>query len=104
MNAEYDFRYLEDPRDAMGPLDEPAELHSIMRNGLEEDDPVASALVNAMKLDEAKVNTLELAINRAGDPQQGVRDWLEKKENRAAVQPWIETAKRHSRDREVGGA
>ena len=47
-----------------------------------------------MKLDEAKVNTLELAINRAGDPQQGVRDWLEEKENRAAVQPWIETAKK----------
>jgi glycine betaine/proline transport system substrate-binding protein len=104
MNVEYDFRYLEDPRDAMGELDEPAELHSIMRNGLEEDDPVASTLINAMRLDEAQVNTLELAINRAGDPQQGVRDWLEEKENRGAVQSWIEAAKRHSRDREVGGA
>jgi glycine betaine/proline transport system substrate-binding protein len=47
-----------------------------------------------MKLDEAKVNTLELAINRAGDPQQGVRDWLEEKENRGAVQSWIEAAKK----------
>jgi glycine betaine/proline transport system substrate-binding protein len=94
MNAEYDFRYLEDPRDAMGELDEPAELHSIMRNGLEEDDPVASTLINAMKLDEAQVNTLELAINRASDPQQGVRDWLEEKENRGAVQSWIEAAKK----------
>jgi glycine betaine/proline transport system substrate-binding protein len=94
MNAEYDFRYLEDPRDAMGELDEPAELHSIMRNGLEEDDPVASALINAMKLDEAQVNTLELAINRAGDPQEGVRDWLGEEENRGAVQPWIEAAKK----------
>ena len=96
MNAEYDFRYLEDPKDAIGPLDEPAELHSVMRSGLQEDDPVAYALINAMKLgiDEAKVNTLELSINRAGDPQQGVRDWLEKEENREAVQSWIEAAKK----------
>ena len=93
MNVEYDFRYLQDPRDAIGQLDEPAELHSIMREDLEEDDPVAYALINAMKLDEAKVNTLELAINKAGDPQKGVRDWLAEKENREAVQPWIEAAK-----------
>ncbi|MCA1687325.1 MAG: glycine betaine ABC transporter substrate-binding protein, partial [Actinobacteria bacterium] len=91
MNAEYDFRYLEDPKDTMGPLDEPAELHSIMRNGLEEDDPVAYALINTMKLDEVQVDTLELAINRAGDPQEGVHDWLEN--NRDVVQPWIEAAK-----------
>ena len=93
MNVEYDFRYLQDPKDAIGQLDEPAELHSIMREDLEEDDPVAYALINAMKLDEAKVNTLELAINKAGDPQKGVRDWLAEKENREAVQPWIEAAK-----------
>jgi glycine betaine/proline transport system substrate-binding protein len=91
MNAEYDFRYLEDPRDAMGPLDEPAELHSIMRNGLEEDDPVAYALINAMRLNEEQVNTLELAVNRAGDPEEGVRNWLE--DNRDVVQPWIDAAK-----------
>jgi glycine betaine/proline transport system substrate-binding protein len=94
MNVEYDFRYLQDPRDAIGQLDEPAELHSIMREDFEEDDPVAYALINAMKLDEAQVNTLELAINRAGDPQEGVRDWLGEEENRGAVQPWIEAARR----------
>jgi glycine betaine/proline transport system substrate-binding protein len=91
MNAEYDFRYLEDPRDAMGELDEPAELHSIMRNGLEEDDPVASTLINTMKLDEAQVNTLELDINRAGDPEKGVRNWLEN--NRDVVEPWLKAAR-----------
>ena len=93
MNVEYDFRYLQDPRDAIGQLDEPAELHSIMREDFEEDDPVAYALISAMKLDEAQVNTLELAINKAGDPQRGVRDWLAEEENREAVRPWIEAAK-----------
>jgi glycine betaine/proline transport system substrate-binding protein len=91
MNAEYDFRYLEDPKDAMGQLDEPADLHSIVRDGLEEDDPVAYALINAMKLDEGQVNTLELEINRAGDPEKGVRRWLEN--NRNVVEPWIKTAR-----------
>jgi glycine betaine/proline transport system substrate-binding protein len=45
-----------------------------------------------MKLDEAQVNTLELAINRAGDPERGVRNWLEN--NRGVVEPWIQAAKR----------
>ncbi len=93
MNVEYDFRYLQDPKDAIGQLDEPAELHSIMREDFEEDHPVAYALINAMKLDEAQVNTLELAINKAGDPQRGVRDWLAEGENREAVRPWIEAAR-----------
>ena len=93
MNVEYDFRYLQDPRDAIGQLDEPADLHSIMREDFEEDDPVAYALINAMRLDEAQVNTLELAINKAGDPQRGVREWLAEEENRRAVRPWIEAAR-----------
>jgi glycine betaine/proline transport system substrate-binding protein len=91
MNAEYDFRYLDDPKDSIGSLDEPADLLSVMRRDLGEDDPVAHALINAMKLDEAQVNTLELAINKAGDPDTGVRNWLES--NRNVVQPWIEAAK-----------
>jgi glycine betaine/proline transport system substrate-binding protein len=93
MNAEYDFRYLQDPKDAIGNLDQPHELHSLFREGLREDNPDAYALINAMKLDEDQINTLELAINRARDPEKGVREWLENEENRAAVQPWIEAAR-----------
>jgi glycine betaine/proline transport system substrate-binding protein len=93
MNAEYDFRYLQDPKDAIGKLDQPHELHSLFRDGLEEDHPDAYALINAMRLDENQINTLELAINEAKDPEKGVREWLEDDENRAAVQPWIEAAR-----------
>ena len=46
-----------------------------------------------MRLDEDQINMLELAINRARDPEKGVREWLENEENRAAVQPWIEAAR-----------
>jgi glycine betaine/proline transport system substrate-binding protein len=91
MNAEYDFRYLKDPKDAMGPLDEPAELHWVVREGFKEDNPVAYALIDAMKLNEEQVGTLELAINKAGDPEKGVRNWLE--DNRGVIEPWVEAAK-----------
>ena len=93
MNAEYDFRYLQDPKDAIGNLDQPHELRSLFRDGLQEDNPDAYALMNAMKLDEDQINTLEVAINEARDPEQGAREWLESAENRASVQPWIEAAR-----------
>ena len=93
MNAEYEFRYLQDPKDAIGNLDQPHELHSLFREGLQEDNPDAYALMNAMRLDENQINTLELAINEAKDPEKGVRKWLESEENRAAVEPWIEAAR-----------
>jgi glycine betaine/proline transport system substrate-binding protein len=93
MNAEYDFRYLQDPKDAIGNLDQPHDLHSLFREGLQEDYPDAYALINAMKLDEEQINTLELAINEANDPEKGAREWLKSAENRAAVQPWIEAAR-----------
>ena len=44
-----------------------------------------------MKLGEAQVNILELAINRAGDPERGVRNWLEN--NHEVAEPWIKAAR-----------
>ncbi len=91
MNQEYDFHYLTDPKDAIGEVDEPARLHSVVRADLAEDDPVAYALIDAMRLDEEQVGAMEIAINRAGDPETGVRDWLA--ENGEVVRPWIEAAR-----------
>jgi glycine betaine/proline transport system substrate-binding protein len=93
MNQEYEFRYLSDPKNAMGSVDAPQTLHSVTREGFAEDEPVAYALINAMRLDEDQVGSLELAINGAEDPETGVSRWLEEKENRKLVRPWIEAAK-----------
>jgi glycine betaine/proline transport system substrate-binding protein len=93
MNQEYEFRYLSDPKNAMGSVDAPQTLHSVTREGLAEDEPAAYALINAMRLDEDQIGSLELAINEAEDPEKGVRRWLEEKENRELVRPWIEAAK-----------
>jgi glycine betaine/proline transport system substrate-binding protein len=93
MNQEYEFRYLSDPKNAMGSVDAPQTLHSVTREGFSEREPAAFALINAMRLDEDQVGSLELAINEAKDPEKGVRRWLEVKENRELVRPWIEAAK-----------
>ena len=73
MNQKYEFRYLSDPKNAMGSVDAPQTLHSVTREGLAEDEPGAYALINAMRLDEDNVGSLELAINKAEDPEVGVR-------------------------------
>lgn len=93
MNQEYDFRYLSDPKNAMGGVDDPQTLHSVTREGLAHDEPAAYALINAMRLNEDQVGSLEIAINKADDPEKGVRRWLEEKKNRELVRPWIEAAK-----------
>jgi len=54
----------------------------------------AYALINAMRLDEEQVGSLELEINKVEDPETGVRRWLEERVNRELVQPWIEAAKK----------
>jgi len=93
MNQEYEFRYLADPKNAMGSVDAPQTLHSVTREGFAEDEPVAYAFIKAMRLDEDQVGSLELAINEAEDPETGVSRWLEEKENRELVRPWTEVAK-----------
>jgi hypothetical protein len=58
-----------------------------------EDEPAAYALINAMRLDEDQIGGLELAIDKAEDPEKGVSRWLEEKEHRELVRPWIGAAK-----------
>jgi glycine betaine/proline transport system substrate-binding protein len=91
MNWRYDIRYLEDPKDAMGPTNDPAELSTIVRVGLRGEDPVAYALMDALELTEKQIKGLESAINKHENPLVGTRQWTS--ENRAVVRSWIEAAK-----------
>ena len=62
--------------------------------GLAGDEGAAYALINATRLDEVQIGGLELAINKAEDPERGgVSRWLEEKEHRELVRPWIGAAK-----------
>jgi glycine betaine/proline transport system substrate-binding protein len=92
MNQRYKIRYLEDPKDAMGPTNDPAECSTIVRGGLREKDPVAYAFMDALALTEEQINGLEYAINDEDDPLAGARRWVS--ENREVVRPWIEAARK----------
>jgi glycine betaine/proline transport system substrate-binding protein len=91
MNQRFDIRYLEDPKDAMGPTNDPAECSTIVRRGLREKDPVAYAFMDALELTEEQINDLEYAINKEDDPLAGARRWAS--DNREVVRPWIEAAR-----------
>jgi glycine betaine/proline transport system substrate-binding protein len=90
MNQRFDIRYLEDPKDAMGPTNDPAEVSTIVSEDLREEDPEAYAFLDALELTEGQINGLERAINEAGS-LAGARRWVS--ENRGVVRPWIEAAR-----------
>jgi glycine betaine/proline transport system substrate-binding protein len=90
MNQRYDLRYLEDPKDAFGELNNPAKILMIVNEDLPDDDPVAYAFMNALTLDEEQLNDLESTINEAGDPLEGARRWAQ--EHPEVWQPWVEAA------------
>jgi glycine betaine/proline transport system substrate-binding protein len=91
MNQTYNFRYLKDPKDAMGPTNDPATCSTIVRADLREDDPVAFAFIDALELTEKQINDLESVINEEDDPLAGARRWVS--ENREVVRPWIAAAR-----------
>jgi glycine betaine/proline transport system substrate-binding protein len=91
MNQRYDLRYLEDPKDAFGELNDPASITAIVHEDLPEDDPVAYAFMDALIFDENQLNDLESTINEAGDPHEGARRWAE--DNPEVWQPWVEAAR-----------
>ncbi len=93
MNNEYDFHYLEDPKNLQGAFDDPSQITTVVNEDLADDDPQAYAFLKAISLDEAQVNEIEAEIIDAGaeSPEKGVRNWL--KDNQNAVQPWVQAAK-----------
>jgi glycine betaine/proline transport system substrate-binding protein len=90
MNQRFDLRYLEDPEDAFGELNDPARITAIVNEDLPQDDPVATAFMDALILNEDQLNDLESAINEAGNPQEGARRWAE--DNPEVWEPWVEAA------------
>jgi glycine betaine/proline transport system substrate-binding protein len=90
MNQRYDLRYLEDPEDAFGELNNPAKITTIVNKDLVQKDPEARAFMDALMFDEEQLNDLESTINEEGDPLAGARQWAQ--ENREVWQPWIEAA------------
>ena len=88
----YDFRYLEDPQNSLGNLDQPAKISAIVNEDLPNEDPVAYAFLNNLRLSEEELISLETEISDAGDDAiKGTNAWLEN--NHDVVQPAIDAAK-----------
>lgn len=90
MNVNYDFHYLEDPKNTMNDIVSPSKLHNAYREGLAEEDPVAFALMDSMRLNKAQTSEIELMINDSKDPEEAVRAWVA--ENPDVVDPWLDAA------------
>ncbi len=91
MNQRYEFRYLEDPKDAFGNLDAGATVHMIVNENLRDYDPVTYAFMDALTLIEEQLNDLESTSNEEGDPLAGARVWAEN--NREVWQPRVEAVR-----------
>jgi glycine betaine/proline transport system substrate-binding protein len=90
MCAQFDFRYLEDPKNSQGNLDQPAKISAIVNEDLESDDPVAYTFIKELRLNEEELISLENEIDKAGEIK-GTQSWLE--QNRDVVKPAIDAAK-----------
>src|SRR5687768_15276501 len=92
MCSQFDFTYLDDPKNSQGNLDQPAKISAIVNEDLPDDDPVAYAFVSNLRLNEEELISLEDAGNKAGgNYSKGAQAWLE--ENQDVVKPAIDAAK-----------
>jgi ABC-type proline/glycine betaine transport system substrate-binding protein len=91
LGGDFDFRYLEDPKNSQGNLDEPAKISSIVNEDLADDEPVAYAFIKNLRLNDKELVALEDAQEKEGEVK-GVQSWL--MDNRDVVQPAIDAAKK----------
>jgi glycine betaine/proline transport system substrate-binding protein len=90
MNQRFDLRYLQDPKNSFGEINNPAKILTIVDKNLVTNDPVAYAFMDTLSFDEKQLNDLESTINEVGEPYEGARKWA--RDNREVWQPWVEAA------------
>jgi glycine betaine/proline transport system substrate-binding protein len=91
MNQDYEYHFLEDPKNAQGVFDDPAKISTVVNGDLESDDPAAYAFMNEYTLTEDQLNSLMDEITKADDEIEGSKAWLQ--QNRSVVDPWVQAAK-----------
>ena len=90
-NGERMFKFLGDPEDALEELNDGATISTIVNEDLPDEDPVAYAFMENLRLTEDQVNEIENI-----DPQDyagATRTWLEDENNRNSLQPAIDAAR-----------
>ncbi|UTR13383.1 glycine/betaine ABC transporter [Salipaludibacillus sp. LMS25] len=81
----YDLKYLEDPEGVFG---EAEDIHTFVREGLEEDMPEAYQVLDNFHWTEEDMGEIMMAIQEGTDDREAARAWVE--ENEDKVNEWTE--------------
>ena len=85
MFARWDLKYLEDPKDVYGGAEQ---IHTIARDGLEEDMPGAYAILDAFEWTPEQMGEVMLMNQEEdSDPYENAKQWVE--DNQDLVQEWL---------------
>lgn len=85
MFSVYDLKYLEDPEGSFG---EAEDIHTIAREGLEEDAPEAYEILDNFQWEGEQMEEVMLEIYEGADPEEAARTWVD--ENEDVVSTWTE--------------
>ncbi len=83
--SEYDLKYLDDPKGVFG---EAEIIGTMVREGLEEDEPEAFKLLDQFAWDAEDLEAVMLEIQHDVDPEVAAAEWIE--ENEELVATWTE--------------
>jgi len=85
MFSKFEMKYLEDPKGIFG---QDEQIHTIVRQGLKEEDPSAYALLDKFEWKSADMEKVMLEIADGKAPEQAAADWV--KSNEAVVSKWVD--------------
>ena len=85
MFARFDLKYLEDPENVYGGAEQ---IHTAVREGLEEDMPEAYAILDAFEWTPEQMGEVMLMNQEDGsDPYENAKQWVE--DNQDVVEQWL---------------
>ncbi|WP_447553734.1 glycine betaine ABC transporter substrate-binding protein [Vreelandella sp. EE22] len=85
MFARWDLKYLEDPEGVFGGAEQ---IHTVVRNGLEDDMPEAYAILDAFEWTPEQMGEVMLMNQEDGsDPYENAKQWVE--DNQDVVEQWL---------------
>tara|TARA_R110002012_G_scaffold11866_5_gene53102 strand:- start:3576 stop:4451 length:876 start_codon:yes stop_codon:yes gene_type:complete len=87
MFARFDLKYLEDPENVFGGAEQ---IHTVVREGLEDDMPEAYAILDAFEWTPEQMGEVMLMNQEDGsDPYENAKQWVE--ENQDVVEQWLDS-------------
>lgn len=87
MFARFDVKYLEDPENVYGGAEQ---IHTVVRDGLEDDMPEAYAILDAFEWTPEQMGEVMLMNqDEDSDPYENAKQWVE--DNQDVVEEWLES-------------